>query len=69
MEENLRVKRLAIWSIPIALIVFLLKYLAYYITDSVALYSDALESIVNVIASIAAWWAIKISMCCRCRDL
>lgn len=62
MDENLRVKRLAIWSIPIALIVFLLKYLAYYITDSVALYSDALESIVNVIASIAAWWAIKISM-------
>ncbi|MHC5307903.1 cation diffusion facilitator family transporter [Bartonella sp. LJL80] len=62
MDAKARVKRLAIWSIPIALIVFALKYWAYYITGSVALYSDALESIVNVIAALAAWWAISISM-------
>ena len=30
-------------------------------TGSVALYSDALESIVNVIAALAAFWAIRVS--------
>ena len=38
-----------------------LKYGAYYVTGSVALYSDALESIVNVVAAMAAWWAIRVS--------
>lgn len=62
MDESLRVKRLAVWSIPVAFVVFAFKYLAFYITGSVALYSDALESIVNVIAAIAACWAINISL-------
>lgn len=62
IDANLRLKQLAIWSIPVAVIVFVLKYIAYYVTGSVALYSDALESIVNVIAAIAAWVAINISM-------
>ena len=61
-DADSRLKQLAIWSIPVAIVVFALKYFAYYITGSVALYSDALESIVNVIAAIAAYVAILISM-------
>lgn len=61
MEANVTVRRLAAWSIPVALGVMGLKYLAYMLTGSVALYSDALESIVNVIAAVGAWWAIKVS--------
>ena len=61
-DANSRLKQLAIWSIPVAIVVFALKYFAYYVTGSVALYSDALESIVNVIAAIAAYVAILISM-------
>src|SRR5262245_59620676 len=38
----------AIASIVVAVLVLALKYLAYWITGSVALYSDALESIVNL---------------------
>ena len=38
-----------------------LKFVAWWLTGSVALYSDALESIVNVIAAVAAFWAIQIS--------
>ena len=38
-----------------------LKFVAWWITGSVALYSDALESIVNVIAALAAFWAIRVS--------
>ena len=36
-----------------------LKFVAWWLTGSVALYSDALESIVNVIAAAAAFWAIR----------
>lgn len=49
------------WSIVVALAVFGLKVLAWWITGSVALYSDALESIVNVVTAIAALWAIRVS--------
>ena len=56
-----KVANLAFWSIIIAAIVLGLKLVAWYITGSVALYSDALESIVNVIASAAAYWAIQVS--------
>src|SRR5690606_7252902 len=38
-----------------------LKFVAWRMTGSVALYSDALESIVNVIAAGAALWAISVS--------
>jgi cation diffusion facilitator family transporter len=38
-----------------------LKFAAWWITASVALYSDALESIVNVIAAVLALWAIRVS--------
>lgn len=38
-----------------------LKTLAWWMTGSVALYSDALESTVNVIAALAAFWAIRVS--------
>jgi len=56
-----KVARLAFWSIVIAFVVLGLKLLAWRITGSVALFSDALESIVNVIASGAALWAIRVS--------
>jgi cation diffusion facilitator family transporter len=55
------VARLAGWSIVIALVVLALKTLAWRLTGSVALYSDALESIVNVLAAAAAYWAIRVS--------
>ncbi|WP_269932525.1 cation diffusion facilitator family transporter [Aminobacter sp. HY435] len=56
-----RVARLAFWSIIIGAAVMGLKFVAWWLTGSVALYSDALESIVNVVAAMAAFWAIKVS--------
>ena len=56
-----RVRTLAFWSIVVALGVMGLKFVAWRMTGSVALYSDALESIVNVITSGAALWAIHVS--------
>lgn len=56
-----KVTLVAFSSIVIALVVMGLKYAAYLATGSVALYSDALESIVNLVTSVAAFWAIQVS--------
>jgi cation diffusion facilitator family transporter len=56
-----KVLALAAWSIAVALAVLALKGVAWWVTGSVALYSDALESTVNVIAACAALYAIRIS--------
>ncbi|MDN2566984.1 cation diffusion facilitator family transporter [Aquibium sp. A9E412] len=61
MPAKLLVRRLALWSIVIAFLVMGLKVVAWRLTGSVALYSDALESVVNVIAAGAAFWAIRVS--------
>lgn len=61
MNPKARIRALAAWSIAIALAVMGLKFVAWRMTGSVALYSDALESIVNVIAAAAAFWAISVS--------
>lgn len=61
MTAKQRIRRLAAWSIVVAFGVMGLKFVAWWMTGSVALYSDALESIVNVIAGFAAFWAISVS--------
>jgi divalent metal cation (Fe/Co/Zn/Cd) transporter len=53
--------KLAAGSIAIGLLVLGLKYWAYQLTGSVALFSDAMESIVNVAASVAAFFAVRLS--------
>jgi cation diffusion facilitator family transporter len=55
------VGRTAIATIVVALVVMSLKYLAYWKTGSAALYSDALESIVNVVTAVAALVAVRVS--------
>lgn len=52
---------IAAGSIAVGIAVLALKAAAYVVTGSVALYSDALESIVNVAASAAALMAILYS--------
>ncbi len=48
-------------SLVVAGLVFALKWLAYVFTGSVALYSDALESVVNIAAAGAALVAVLVS--------
>ena len=61
MAQHRQISRVAIGSIVIALLVMAIKYWAYLLTGSVALLSDALESIVNVITAVIAFWAVSIS--------
>ncbi len=60
-QSQTTISRIAIASIAVAFIVMGIKYLAYRVTGSVALYSDALESVINVITAIAALVAIRIA--------
>ena len=53
-----KLRLMAASSIVVALCVMALKYVAYLKTGSVALYSDALESIVNVTTALAAFLAV-----------
>ncbi|SRR5579883_1422219 len=54
--------RYAILSFGIAVLVVVLKSAAYGITGSVALLSDALESIINVVVAGAAFFALRVSI-------
>ena len=56
-----RREKLALGSIVIALTVLGLKYAAFAVTGSVALYSDALESIINVVTAAVALYTIRLS--------
>jgi cation diffusion facilitator family transporter len=53
--------RVAVANIAVALFVLALKSLSYSLTGSVALYSDALESIVNVVTATVALIALRVS--------
>jgi cation diffusion facilitator family transporter len=52
---------LASVSILVGIVVLALKSLAYFMTGSVALLSDAIESVVNVATAVAAFIAIRLS--------
>jgi cation diffusion facilitator family transporter len=56
-----KIQKLALGSIFVGVIVFALKYAAYHLTGSIALYSDALESIINVVTAAAAFLAVRLS--------
>lgn len=55
------VTRIAAGSLVVGVLVLGIKYLAYALTGSVALYSDALESVVNVATAFAALLAVRLA--------
>ncbi|OKL44954.1 cation diffusion facilitator family transporter [Pseudovibrio exalbescens] len=58
MTESMR---FALGSIVVGLIVLATKYAAYLYTGSIAFYSDALESIINVASAMAAAGALHLA--------
>lgn len=61
MNSQRLLLRVAGGNILIAFVVLGLKVLAYWITGSIALYSDALESVINVVTAITAMGALWLS--------
>ena len=60
-QISAKLRLAALGSIVVAVLVFGLKFLAYWRTGSVALYSDALESIVNLVTAFAALYAVHVA--------
>ena len=56
-----RTLKIAWGSLGVSLIVLALKLEAYWLTGSVALYSDALETVINVMAALGALVALWLS--------
>jgi cation diffusion facilitator family transporter len=52
---------IAATSLGVALVVLALKVAAWQLTGSIALYSDALESVVNVITAVVAFAAVRLA--------
>jgi cation diffusion facilitator family transporter len=57
----LSLNQIALGSLGVSLVVLGVKYVAFLLTGSIALYSDALESIINVATATAAIVAIRIA--------
>lgn len=57
-QKNLQLQK---WIVVIAVILFAIKIVAYFLTRSVAILSDALESIVNVAAGFIGLYSLFIS--------
>jgi len=53
------IRKLAFWGMPISIVVLALKLGAWWVTGSLALLSDGLESLVNVAASFIAYFVIR----------
>jgi cation diffusion facilitator family transporter len=56
--QNIRVQR---WVAGVSVVLLLAKLIAYYLTNSVAILTDALESIVNVVAGFFGLYSLNLS--------
>ncbi|MCO5237957.1 MAG: cation diffusion facilitator family transporter [Chitinophagaceae bacterium] len=57
-HTNLNLQRIVT---AIAVVLFIIKIIAWYVTRSIAVMTDALESVVNVIAGLVSLWALYIA--------
>jgi cation diffusion facilitator family transporter len=61
IEPMQRTLQIAAASLLVGLVVLGIKFLAWWLTGSVALFSDALESIVNVVTALTALIAVRLA--------
>ena len=61
LPESTRSRNVALLALCVGVVLMLVKFMAYWLTDSAAVLSDALESIVNVFASGFALFSIMLS--------
>ncbi len=61
MDKNKETLRIQSWILFVAVLLFSIKIIAWWLTRSVAILTDALESIVNVIAGIVGLYSLTIA--------
>ena len=57
-QENLGIQK---WVVTVAVVLFLLKVVAYILTESVSILTDALESTVNVVAGFIGLYSLYVA--------
>lgn len=57
-QQNFRLQK---WVTIVSVILFIAKMIAYYRTNSIAVLSDALESVVNVLAGFIGFFALYVA--------
>jgi len=57
-KENLRLQKILVFA---AIIIFIVKLVAWFLTGSLAILTDALESIVNVVAGFLGLYSLSVS--------
>ncbi len=57
-QQNLNIQK---WVAAISVVLLVIKFIAYYLTHSVAILTDALESIVNVVAGFIGLYSLYIA--------
>jgi len=57
-RENLRIQK---WVVTVAVLLFIIKVVAFWVTRSVAILTDALESTVNVIAGFIGLYSLYVA--------
>jgi len=61
VDKNKETLRIQTWILFVAILLFSLKIIAWYVTRSVAILTDALESIVNIIAGAVGLYSLSIA--------
>ncbi len=61
MNKTPRTVSVQQWVVATSLVLFALKLLAYYLTNSVAVLTDALESTVNVVTGFTGLYSLKLA--------
>ena len=64
-EKNIQIQRIVV---VVAISLLVIKFIAYYLTHSVAILTDALESIVNVVAGLLGLYSLVVSARPRDQD-
>lgn len=59
MNEELLKQKIQKWIVSISFVILCSKFVAFYITNSVGILTDAMESIVNVIAGLISWYSLR----------
>ncbi|THU41286.1 cation transporter [Niastella caeni] len=57
-RENLRIQK---WVVTVAVLLFIIKMVAFWVTHSVAILTDALESTVNVVAGFIGLYSLYVA--------
>jgi cation diffusion facilitator family transporter len=56
-----KIFRIQQWAVAVGVVILLIKFAAFYLTQSTTILTDALEAIVNIVAGIFALYSIALS--------